>query len=311
MLGCHDPQPASDSRRRKRDSRTDYRQHDKHDLAGPGNVPADQRQRFRHQHHQHKVAADQQQRERSESDRARRIELHTRPCGVHAERKQCRHDPGKQSAQIRKASRVLAAEIGDRIEVEIIGKNAGQRDSRPAQDQTQVACCSGIEIVKQHQCPDRHQHVDDEPHLKRRADDAGNLACPPQDQQHHGLQQLHQHQRNDHRADRFKAGGAAICGKQAEYRGDQRQIAGHCRNDRRTVIRPKPGGEGAPQGTTPGSRKQGTAIGPRTFTILPQPQHRARAQHRARQPRKRCRQRHDGAGHNHRAPSGHRITRMV
>ena len=311
MLGRSDTQPAAQPRRRQCGNRRRRRQREEQHLRGAGEIAPHQRQRLGHQHHQRQIAADQQQRERAEGDRARRAELHPRASRAHPQREQYAHDPGKQPAQITQQRRIFAAQIGDGRKVQVIGKDARQRDHRPTQQIARSVRRPGIEVVQQHQRANRHQHVGEHPHIEGRPRNRRELRPAQLQAQHQRLAQLHQHQRDDDRADRLETGRTPVGGKHAEDRRHQRKVPRHDGELAGGMIGSEGCTEGTGHTTQPAGKGQRQAIRPRGITAVPDPHQRARTQRRARNPGEPRQQRHAFRKPAHRAPSGHRTTRKV
>ena len=157
ILGELDLQPCTELAGRQQQQRTDRRTEKEADLGQARIVTTDNLQRCRdHDHHQ-QIAADCHQRQRTESNAARKLQ---RPFGV-AYRRQCQD--GSNHRDHRPAHRVqfhrrLLGQICDRIEIEIIGPDCGQRCHWQPDAPAGFRRGNRIEIMNQHQGTHRENH---------------------------------------------------------------------------------------------------------------------------------------------------------
>ena len=157
ILGQLDLHPGAELAGGEQQQRADCRAKKETDLGQARIVAADDLQRGRdHDHHQ-QIAADRNQRQRAEGHAARKLQG---PLRV-AQRCHCqyrgnyRHHRPTHGVQFH---RRLLGQIGDRVEVEIIGPDRGQRRHRQPDAPARFRRGDRIQIVDQHQRADGEDH---------------------------------------------------------------------------------------------------------------------------------------------------------
>ena len=151
MLGELDLEPAARPGARDQHHRADrhHRKHADHQRRRP--VDARPAQRGGDDRHQREIGADREQRERLEGRRARQADppaaLVARAASANSGAVECNRKP----APLDQRSRGRRAEIGDRVEVEVVDPHPGQAEHRQADVRPARRRRLAVDVVDEHQ----------------------------------------------------------------------------------------------------------------------------------------------------------------